>query len=83
MRDTTSKYVVHIVEAGLAQGLPISWNCKRDGRPTDANLAKYVEAYEASTRRGGMNEHLGATTVMNARINELGGATVAAYTDPR
>lgn len=71
-RSTTP---THRVEFGivLANGKPVrhtpaGWDSKRCGRPTDANLALYVEALEASTKPGECNEHLGRTTVHTAQI---------------
>jgi hypothetical protein len=60
---------------------PASWHCKRNGRPTAANLAAYVASFEASTMPGGVNAHLGATRVASARIrrNTYAGDTVATY----
>jgi hypothetical protein len=63
----------------------MSWNCRRDGRPTAANLQKFVESFEASTRPGGVNAHLGATTVTKAMImlNDGSRKLVAEYEAPK
>lgn len=84
MRDTTTKYQVRIKVSGYGFP-PMSWNCKRDGRPTGANLKKFVESFEASTRPGGCNAHLGATTVTKAAIclNDGSRKKVAEYEAPK
>jgi hypothetical protein len=83
MRDTTTKYQVRLKVSGYGFP-PMSWNCKRDGRPTAANLKKFVESFEASTRKGGANAHLGATTVSRAAIclNDGSRKVVVSYTAP-
>lgn len=84
MRDTTTKYQVRLKVSGYGFP-PMSWNCKRDGRPTAANLQKFVESFEASTREGGVNAHLGATKVTRAAImlNDGSRKLVAEYEAPR
>jgi hypothetical protein len=79
----TSKYQVRIFSPAHNYS-PASWNCRRDGRPTDANLARYVESFEASTRPGGVNAHLGETRILRAviAVNEYGGDVVARYSAP-
>lgn len=47
---------------------PAAWPSKHLGRPTVANLARYVADFEASTLPGGVNAHLGPTRVVAARI---------------
>jgi hypothetical protein len=79
MRDTTPTYVVMIHVPGVRY-TPAAWNCRRDGRPTEANLRKYVESFEASTRPGGANAHLGEETVAFARLMRNDGSReVVAY----
>jgi hypothetical protein len=82
-RDLTSTYVVEIRTPGFGW-TPAAWHCGRNGRPTEANLAQYVEDLEKSTMPGGCNAHLGATRVARAwiRRNTIGGATVASYAAP-
>ena len=82
-RDTATAYVVDISTPGY-RWTPAAWNCRTMGRPTAANLRRHVEGFEASTRPGGVNAHLGATLVTRASIrrNALGGAVVATYEPP-
>lgn len=60
------------------------WPTKHAGRPTDANLAKYVAHFEASTAPGGCNEHLGRRVVWAAEVvDQLNGNAVrATYRGP-
>ena len=44
-----TKYQVKIVVPGYVYS-PMSWNCRRDGRPSADNLAKFVKSFEDSTR---------------------------------
>ena len=83
-RTATSKYAVSITVPGYQYSLA-SWRCNESGRPTDANLARYVAAFEASTRPGGCNAHLGEQHVSSAsvRVNSgTNGAVVARYQAP-
>jgi hypothetical protein len=41
---------------------PAGWESKHAGRPNAANLAKYVELFNASLLPGGCNAHLGEST---------------------
>jgi hypothetical protein len=79
--DLTTAYVVEIDTPGYRY-TPAPWRTRQAGRPTTANLAAHVEAFEASTEPGGCNAHLGATRVTSARIrrNQLRGVVVASYT---
>jgi hypothetical protein len=82
---TTPKYQVVISEDNGTWRS--AWDSKHDGRPTDANLARYIGAYEASMQPGEVNEHLSqhldhAPTVYSAMIRyNTGyfGAEVATY----
>jgi hypothetical protein len=83
-RTATSKYAVSITVPGYRYSLA-SWRCNQSGRPTDANLARYVEAFEASTRPGGCNAHLGEQYVSSAyvKVNSgYDGQVVATYRAP-
>jgi hypothetical protein len=84
MRDTTSTYVARLFIHGISLS-PAAWNCRRDGRPTSAALTRYVAAFEASTRGGGVNAHLGAMTVQRATVcfNEAYWVMVAEYEAPK
>lgn len=76
-------YVVELNTPGYRY-TPASWNCRQYGRPTAANLAAHVKGFEDSTRPGGVNAHLGFTSVSSARIrrNQYAGDVVAEYTAP-
>lgn len=86
--STMSKYRVEYRVRG-SHWTPASWLVSSrdqrhaDGRPTDENLRRHVEAIEASTRPGGVNAHLGATVILSAKlINQHTDETVAAYVAP-
>lgn len=87
-RSYTPRYVCEIVVPGTYH-TPMSWDVKSRygargyGKPTDANLKKYVEGFEASTKPGGVNAHLGETIVTSARIiDQFEGGVVATYKQP-
>jgi len=82
-RSTTPTYVVHLTVPGFHY-TPAAWRVKQAGRPTDANLAAYVKAFEASTEPGGVNAHLGPQTVRSAQVvRQATGEQVASYAAPR
>lgn len=82
MTSTTPAYRIEISATGGSY-TPAGWNAKHSGRPTAANLARYVEGLEESTREGGVNAHLGATVVWSAKIiRQATGDTVATYNGP-
>lgn len=79
----TPKYRVVIEGLGIAS---MCWDIKNYGRPSDANLERFVMAFVASLRPGGANAHLQSGTEnllfpTGARIeyNHRGGATVFAW----
>jgi hypothetical protein len=79
MTDRTPTYRIETKVAG-AYWTPAGWDTKHYGRPNDERLAEYVEQVETSTRPGGVNEHLGGTTILSARIvHQFTGETVATY----
>lgn len=94
-RSYTSKYrveyrlVLSVGSDGRQRGVswtPASWivssrdQRKADGKPTAENLRRHVESIEQSTRPGGVNEHLGSTTIRSAKlVNQDTGETVATY----
>lgn len=83
-RIATSKYAVSITVPGYSYSLA-AWRCNQSGRPTDANLTRYVQAFEASTQAGGCNAHLGEQHVTRAYIkvnSGYDGAIVARYQAP-
>jgi hypothetical protein len=79
-----TKYQVTVVAPGLAQYTSYSWNCRRDGRPTGANLRKHIKSFEAATKPGGVNAHLGEVTVLRAeiRLNDGSRKVVVSYEAP-
>jgi hypothetical protein len=79
-RVVTPKYSLEVEVAGPFRVTPAAWRAEY-GRPNCITLAKYVETFEASTRPGGANAHLGPTTVVSARIrrNVPGGAVIAIF----
>lgn len=80
--STTPTFAVHFAIPGQ-RWTPAAWNTKRDGRPSEATLARYIEALEASTAPGGCNAHLGKVTVTSARVvRQSTGETVATYEAP-
>ena len=83
-RTVTTKYQVTLYAPGMS-GMPYCWNVKRDGMPTGDNLRKHVEGFEASTREGGVNAHLGEVRVPRAaiRLNDGSRQLVAEYEAPR
>jgi hypothetical protein len=82
-RSTTPTYRLQITVAGRGAYGPQAWNTKAYGRPSAATLATQVAAFEASTREVGYNAHLGAETVLRARVvHQFTGETVATYTAP-
>lgn len=92
-RSTTPTFAVtamyYHANGGRWGSTPYGWDSKREGRPSDATLARHVAAFEASTRQGGANAHLGAATVLRARVvRQSTGETVGVYApvnlqDPR
>jgi len=72
-------------EMNISRGsmTPLAWDTKHAGRPSDATLKAFVEHFEASTRQGGVNAHLGPTVVWSAKvIRQSTGDTVASYQGP-
>jgi hypothetical protein len=82
-RPVTSKYAISITIPGYPPILA-AWHCGQSGRPTEANLARRIEVFEASTRQGGCNDHLGEQYVTRAhvKVNTPTGEIVATYTAP-
>ncbi len=83
-------YVVQMVTTANGEvhdNTPAEWRCRArlgnpsvHGKPNEKNLATHVARFEASTQKGGCNEHLGVTVVISALIkDQRTGATVAAY----
>lgn len=83
-RSTTPTFRIEFAKV-VADGKSVSytsqgWNSKYSGRPTDASLAEFVDGSEKSTMPGGVNEHLGATTIGYAKVvRQSNDETVAEY----
>ena len=84
-RSRAVRYVVHFnVDRGF--WTPSEWRARREhqipgyGAPTNENLAKHIAVVERATLPGGVNEHIGPTKILNARIvDQNTGQTVAEY----
>lgn len=83
-RDREIRYQVQIYSAGHRY-TPAAWDVRFPygpvksgefagktglGKPTDANLAKYVKDFESGTQPGGPNDHLGVVKVTAAEITD-------------
>jgi len=66
--------------AGKVRHTSMIWR-KEYGRPTTANLDKWVTSYEESLKPGGCNAHLGYDPVVSVEIkrNVVGGDVVASW----
>jgi hypothetical protein len=89
-RSRTPAYRVEfdgVVSNGRAVGMTASgWDVRKrgqipgNGAPTAANLERYVIAIMQSTEPGGVNAHLGRTTIQGAHlIRQSDGAEMATY----
>lgn len=75
-RITTPPYRIEIKCSDSRYSFtPMAWRVRSnnagiraDGKPTVANLDKWVTAYEDSLRPGGCNAHLGIHSVVSAKI---------------
>ena len=56
-RSITPKYAAKLYESGV-HSTEFCWHCRIYGKPTVANLEKYIMAYIRSQYAGGCNEHL-------------------------
>jgi len=84
-----SRYALHVRVTGGVH-TPSTWNvkgkygAKGQGKPTEANIAKYVQASEESCRPNGINEHLGIFSYLRAWIvDQQTGDIVAQWTRPK
>jgi hypothetical protein len=81
-RDRAIRYQVQLYSAGHMY-TPAAWDVRFPygpvksgefagktglGKPTDANLAKYVKDFESGTQPGQPNDHLGVTKITRAEI---------------
>jgi hypothetical protein len=74
---------------GTARRTPAEWRTRKQGqapgygKATPENLQAYVKHFEASTKEGGCNAHLGLTVVFSAFIkDQRTGAVLATYRGP-
>lgn len=79
-RSYTPQYIIESAR-GVFLG---EWKVRQNGRPTAANLSKWRDAMNQSTRPGGANAHLGdAGLIWNCRIrNQWLDIVVAELTAP-
>ena len=83
----TFPYVLKIKTVSGAFHTPMEWRLRAQfgipgyGKPTVANIDKWVTALEDSMKPGGCNAHIGFDPVVEARIveNHAGGDTVAEW----
>jgi hypothetical protein len=78
-----------ITKDGPRQSTPMEWRTKSAtnrpgyGKPTAENLKAFVERFEASTKPGGCNDHLGLSIVTSAKIvRQATKEVLATYTGP-
>lgn len=66
-RVTTPTFFVRMV---VSRGslTPEAWRTNLYGKPTEANLAKFVRELEASFEPGGANDHIQPMKVLSAQI---------------
>lgn len=57
-RTVTCTYRLEVWEGRNKPVTPMCWNSKGWGRPTKANLAKWVSKYIKSLQKGGANYHV-------------------------
>ena len=62
---------------------PAPWDTRRYGKPTEANLARFIQELESSTAPDGVNAHLGVMQVSAARIVRQRDGKVLAIWQPR
>jgi len=84
-KSKTPRYIFSIItersQAGDVRHTNMVWR-KAYGRPTTANLGKWVDSFEASCVNG-PNKHLGIDAVLSAQIvDQTGGEIVAKWQRP-
>lgn len=67
-RSRLIPYIVRYTTTSTWSHTHPEWSIKRDGKPTEANLRKWVQDLEDSLRPNGINEHLGIFSVKTAEI---------------
>ena len=82
-KSTTPKYILKITtfksQNGLAGYSNMEWNCRQSGRPSAANIDKWVTVYENSCLPGGCNAHLGYDPVLSCEVRRNPGDVVASW----
>lgn len=87
-RSRTPRYVVEVNGTGRAQAM--EWRARRRGqvlgygKPTNENLAKWVERFNAALKPGGVNEHLGDRCRVDSAkvVDQFSGEVKAVYKAP-
>ena len=79
MTTTTTKYTVNINDTIGYANNTFAWNCKTSGRPTDSNLATWVDVMNASFAPGGANSHINLNITAAAIIYNGTETVVAEY----
>jgi hypothetical protein len=75
-RTRAIRFVVNVTPVTGYQ-TPSEWQTKFAGRPSDANLAKWVALYHESLAPGGVNAHIGpsgrlvAATVIDQHTGDV------------
>jgi hypothetical protein len=67
-RSSTPSHRIEFTTAGRLRLTNMAWESREWGRPTAANLAKYVGDVLASFQPGGTNSHAGPVQLVAARI---------------
>lgn len=82
-KSTTPAHVVKVTLASGAYSSPMAWPTKYAGKANAKNLAKWVDAYNASMKPGGVNAHLN-DSVLKAVLKKNGyaGEVVATWAAP-
>lgn len=80
-RSRKLHYVIHVITSNSSGWVtPSEWKCRQSGRPTTANIDKYVTVFEDSLKPGGCNAHLGFFTLVKCWIvDQFKGETVAVW----
>jgi hypothetical protein len=95
-RSSTPKYVIEVIEPRVRKDNSIAhvpvvmiWEYKRHGKPTDANVKKYVHIYAKSFEPGGVNsgisQEIGYIPYPSrafVRLNRIGSPAIASFDVP-
>lgn len=74
-RSTTPRYIIHVTCSGNVYNTPSVWHVKTGisgkgfGKPTPANIDKWVATFELSLIKG-CNQHLGFYSILTAEIHD-------------